>query len=140
MSLAEDLAALRLNGVTVADFVDGKLTHVEIGLPAPLQFEQTDEEDKRGVMVLPGNRGGPAEVPGRQPEKPKDLFRDVILADMPSAGELTEDDLPEEPDGDDEPEPAGETTHPVETRDDLGDGGLPGSGVEQAASWRGQSR
>lgn len=107
-NLAADLAALRLNGVTSASFhPDGRLATVEMGPPV-MPFTGDEPEDTRGVMVLPGNpRGGPAEAPVQRAAKPKDIFRDVLLADMPDAGPLTAEDLPEEPDdGDDEPEPA----------------------------------
>lgn len=139
MSLAEDLAALRLNGVTVADFhADGRLAHVEMG-PLVVPFV-AEEEEQRGVMVLPGNRGGPAEAPVPAPTKPRDLMRDVILADLAPPPNLTADDLPEEPDEDgDAIHESTETTYPTEARDDQGDGGIPQPGVEQAASWRGQS-
>lgn len=138
MSLAEDLTALRLNGVTVADFhPDGKLAHVEMG-PPPVPFV-AEEEEQRGVMVLPGDRGGPAEAPIRAPAKPRDLMRDLILADLAPPPDLTEDDLPGEPDDEDDIPESTETTYPTEARDDQGDGGVPRPGVEQAASWRGQS-
>jgi hypothetical protein len=138
MSLLDDLAALRAHGVTVADFVDGKLTHVEMG-PAPMPAIPDEDVDQRGVMVLPGNpRGGPATAPSAVAMKPRDLMRDLILADLAAPPELTAEDLPEEPD-DGDALPESDETRATETRDDIGDGGLSGSGADETQGGRSES-
>ncbi len=102
-SLATDLAALRANNVTSATFhPDGKLASVEM---TPLLGQLEDQPDERGTMSLPSQvtgghpMGGPATAPTVRPPKPKDLLRDLILADSPEAPQLEASDLPEDDDG-----------------------------------------
>ena len=145
MTLADDLAALRANGVIVADFhADGKLAHVEMG-PVVMPFADEDEP-VRETMTLPTGvvggdgriRGGPATAPRASANgKPRDLMRDLILADLAAAPAMDENDLPEESTND-EPEPAREHTEGTETRLDLGDGGQPPLSAEEAESRGGQ--
>jgi hypothetical protein len=136
MSLADDLAALRANGVTDALFFpDGKLRRVIMGPVQSFPWEH-DEEERRGVMVLPTEvtggdrpRGGPATAPRTSPERPKDLMRDLVLADMAPPPELDANDLPEENDGHDEP--SGDPVSEAQAPDSIGEAGLPSLGPGQ---------
>jgi len=132
--LASDLEALRANNVTSATFhPDGRLASVEM---TPL-VGQVEEQDERGTISLPGQvlggghpKGGPATAPAAKPGKPRDVFRDLLLAQLPPAQPMDETDLPEDSDGFDDADidgPRDEGEAPIGE----GEAGLPNLGPGQ---------